>query len=153
MAAPAPRRGPRENPPDAQAEVEELLQIGERIRQDLSAIEEQRAMLAEVVGDYQRGREALEALRAASGEIEVLVPLGGGNFVPAKLTGGAKVVASIGSGVHLDSSIEDALARLATRLASAESSTQRLAEEARRLSNEMNKINMHLSALAEAPRA
>lgn len=150
--AASPPRGARDPRADVQAEVEEVLQIGERIRAELGALEEQRALLAEVVSDYQRGRDALAALAGASGDVEVLVPLGGGNFVSGKLAGGSKVVSSIGSGVHVESSIADAIARVSKRLESAEQSSARLAEEVRRLSAEMGRVNAHLEGLASASR-
>lgn len=148
MAAPDPRQGQAVSREEAEQEIQRLLTYGEQVRAELGAVEEQRQMLTDVLADYRRGREALKALADGADTSDVLVPLGGGTYVSANLSTSGKVLMGLGSGVHAEGTVQSALERLETREESAAKARDRLAEEARKLSEEMTRLNQHLQALS-----
>lgn len=155
MAEPRPGRGSAAQGPAAQdpaalqAEIEQVLAVGEEVRYQIQAVEEQRVMLQDVLQDYARGRSALEALKAGATGEGVLVPLGGGNFVHARIQGAERVITSIGSGLHVENDVDRAMKRLEERIDSATKASDKLAEESRRLSQEMQSINMRLQSYSQ----
>src|ERR1051326_2399916 len=104
------------SPQDVEAQIEQALALGERFRHELAALDEQRAYLAQLLADFSRGHETLEALKSLKEGDETLVPVGGGAFVRARVASPGKVIASVGAGVHAETPVDDALARVQERI-------------------------------------
>jgi prefoldin alpha subunit len=132
-----------------QAAFEEAVQLGESYRAQVAALEEQRALIANVHQDYRRARETLESLRGAKDGDDVLVPLGGGAFVHAKLSNPDRVLATIGQGLHAESTLADALKRVDERIEGVSQAERRLNEELQRVEAEMVDLSARIQSMAE----
>ncbi|MHB8605747.1 MAG: prefoldin subunit alpha [Thermoplasmatota archaeon] len=154
---PSPEKKPSASARDAprpftQEDMDEAIALDENYRAQLSALEEQRGMLAQVASDYARGLDSLEALASADEGEEVLVPLGGGAFVHARLASKDRVLSSIGGGVHVEGGVADAKRRLEERVASAEKAMERTNAEAKRIVAELEALAEHVqNATGAAP--
>ncbi|HEV8359644.1 MAG TPA: prefoldin subunit alpha [Candidatus Thermoplasmatota archaeon] len=131
----------------AQRELREAVQVGEALQGELQNIEEQLGYLRALTQEYQRARATLEALKPLKRGEEVLLPIGGGNFVRASLADADKVISGIGAGVSVEGSIEAALARVDQQLDAARQASQRLQEEGQRVAGELQQIEDRLGQM------
>lgn len=134
MAAPA-AQAPSEQ------ELRELVLRSDQVRQQLGALEAQREYLMEVTAEARRSLATLQHLATASAGDEVLVPLGAGAFVHARVVDPQKTIASLGSGVHAELAAADAATRLEARVDNLESAQQQLSKDIGRLSDELARAN------------
>jgi prefoldin alpha subunit len=134
-------------PAGQQEQVREALEAGEALQGHLQGIEEQLAYLNALQQEYQRSRAALEALAKASKGDELLLSIGGGNFVRATLAEQDNVISGIGSGVSVEGRVEDALRRVDQQLAAARDASARLQEEGQRTLAQMQALEQRLQGL------
>lgn len=130
---------------DAERQMQEMLAHGENLQMEARALDEQRQMLEQLSRDLRRGRDTMEALRAAQPGEEILLPVGGGTFVKAQLSDSSKVLSNLGAGVVLESSVPEAIARLEERLTTTETALERTTAEFHRIEQELGRINAALS--------
>lgn len=124
-----------------EADLRELALRGESLRQQLAAVEAQRDYVAELLAEARRSLTTLEHMTGAQAGDEVLVPLGAGAFVHARLADPSRTLASLGSGLHAEVPSADARDRMRTRVQSLETAAATTQQEATRLLDEMTRIN------------
>ncbi|HEX2021756.1 MAG TPA: prefoldin subunit alpha [Candidatus Thermoplasmatota archaeon] len=139
MAAPGARAPAPQAP--SEEEVRELVMRTESARSQLSALESQRDLVLDLLTEARRALLTLEHVERAQDGDEVLLPLGGGAFVGARLAHGGRAISSLGSGVHAELPAADARARMVTRVESLESAASALARDIARLSDELARLN------------
>lgn len=132
----------------AQAALREAVAVGEELQGQLATIEDQLGYLAALTKEFQRSRTTLEALKALKKGEEVLMPIGGGNFVRAHLAEADQVISGIGAGVSVEGGIEDALRRVDEQLAAAKEASQRLQDEGQRVMQQMQAVEERLQQMA-----
>jgi len=93
--------------------------------------------------------EALEAMLAAENNT-VLLQIGGGASVRAKVLEPEKVLLAIGSEVVVERSNKDAVEFLKERIIEMEASQKKVAETLDRLRSQMNEINKRISGYQQA---
>lgn len=118
-------------------ELRELVLRSDQVRQQLAAMEAQREYLLEAGAETRRSLQTLEHLATAKPDETILVPLGGGAYVHARIADPTKAIASLGNGVHAELPTADAAARLKARVDNIESAHQALAKDIARLSDEL----------------
>lgn len=118
-------------------ELRELVMRSDQVRQQLGAMEAQREYLAEVAAETRRSLSTLEHLATARPDDPVLVPLGGGAFIHARVVDPTKAIASLGNGIHAELPTADAATRLKARADNIENAQQALAKDIARLSEEL----------------
>jgi prefoldin alpha subunit len=89
--------------------------------------------------------EALEALRESE-DATVLLQIGGGASVRAKVLEPDKILLSIGAEVIVERSNEDAVEYLKERIIEMEASQKRVSETLNHLQSQMNEINKRLES-------
>lgn len=130
----------------SEQELRELVVRSDQVRQQLGAMEAQREYLAEVIGETRRSLATLEHLANASPDEHVLLPLGGGAYVHARVSDPTKAITSLGNGVHAELPTADAIARLRARAENIENAQQALAKDVARLSDELARATAILEA-------
>ncbi|MCA1814783.1 MAG: prefoldin subunit alpha [Halobacteriales archaeon] len=133
---------------DAEAQLREAMQAGELLQGQLANIEEQLAYLSAAQQELSRGRLALETIGDAKPNEEVLLPLGGGAFAPAKLAGTGKVLLHIGAGYHIEVPPAQAAERLDEQLGRAREASQRLSQEGQQVQEQLQALEQHVQTLA-----
>jgi len=96
-------------------EVRQMVALLERYRAQMEMFAEQLGMLQSSEAELGAASELLGRYGTLKGGDELLVPVGGGVFVPAKLTTEKSVVAAVGSGVHVEIAPAEAAARVDKR--------------------------------------
>lgn len=124
------------------AALREAAEREEALQGHLAGIQEQMGYLGALLQELERARATLEALQGMRRGEEVLLPVGGGNFVRASLADEGKVLSSVGSGYSVEGPVGDALRRVEASLAA-------LREAAKRLEAEADEIVGQIEALAE----
>jgi len=90
----------------------------------------------------------LEELEGRKEDEEMLMNVGGSIFVQAKLVEPSKVTRSIGSGVKIEQSVEDAKTAVQEQIASLEKQYESLAEEYQKLGARISVLNSQFNQLA-----
>lgn len=128
-------------PAPTEAELRELVLHGENLRQQLGALEQQRDLLADLSGDARRSLAALDALVEAKDGDEILVPLGAGAFVHARLAHAGRALATLGAGLHAEMPVADARDRLKSRVESLDAAGAQLSKDLQRVVDELQRVN------------
>jgi len=118
----------------------------DQVRQQLAQMEAQREYLMEVTGESRRSLATLEHLAGAKQGDEVLVPLGAGAYVHARVADPTRAIASLGSGVHAEVATTEAAARLKARVENLDSAQSALSKDIARLSDELARATAVLEA-------
>jgi prefoldin alpha subunit len=132
---------------EQEQQLREAMQAGDVLQGQLAGIEEQLAYLQALQQELARGRAALEALEVAKPGEDVLLPLGGGAYAPARLQG-AKVLLHIGAGYHLEVAPGEAGQRLDEQLQRAREASQRLQQEGQQVQEQLQALEQHVQSLA-----
>jgi prefoldin alpha subunit len=96
-------------------EVRQMVALLERYRGQMEMLAEQLGMLQGSEAELGAASELLGRYDGFKDGDELLVPVGGGVFVPARLTTAKSVVAAVGSGVHVELPPGEAAARVSKR--------------------------------------
>jgi len=127
------------------AEVRYLEGAAEAIRSRINLIN---AVLAE----FTSANRTLEGLEKEKAEVPILVPIGGGSYVKAKLEDTDKVIYGIGAGVALEKSMKEAREDISNRIAeldrtkrSLEQQLNQIIEKAQEDQNRLQELSVRLS--------
>lgn len=129
-----------------EADLRELMMRSEAVRQQISMLEQQREILLEVSQEATRSLTTLQGLEQAKDGDELLVPIGAGTFLHARLDQAGRALTSLGSNLHAEVTLADAAARLRERMENLNATNQRLASELNRLLDEMARLNAVLES-------
>lgn len=127
------------------AEIRFLEGAAESIRSRINIIN---AVLAE----FNSASKTLEGLEKEKVEVPILVPIGGGSYVKARLDDPDKVIYGIGAGVALEKSMNEAREDISNRIAeldrtrrSLEQQLNQIIEKARDDQNRLQELSARLS--------
>lgn len=138
MAEKAPASPPTQ---PTEAELRELLMRSDSMRQQLAAVEQQRELLLDLLGDARRALSSLEHIAKAKEGDEVLMPLGAGAFAHARLAPPERVIANLGASIHAEIPVADAVERMRARVESLETANSQLAKDGQRVADELARMN------------
>jgi prefoldin alpha subunit len=96
-----------------------------------------------------RAMRAISVLEGAAEGQDMMVPIGSGSFVHAKLASKEKVIINVGAGVSIEKSIADATQTLAARRAEVAGGAKKLNEVLGKLDQEMSRIQSILTMYQE----
>ncbi|MBI4393433.1 MAG: prefoldin subunit alpha [Euryarchaeota archaeon] len=122
----------------------EAFAVLEELKSQFQALEGQHDYLQQVVADLARAKRTLEAVKSDADMEDLLVPVGGGNFVRASVTNKDKVISALGSGVSVEEGLEGSLARVDERLQAAERASDRLRMEMERVAQQLDQLGAAL---------
>lgn len=137
--ASAPKGPPEQGP--SEAELREVVLRGEQLRQQLAAMEGQRDLVIDLVGDARRALGTLEHLTTAKEGEETLVPLGAGSFIHARIHDPTHAITNLGSGIHAELPVADARDRMKARVENLDSAMSNLNKDINRVAEELARIN------------
>lgn len=95
----------------------------------LQELQQRQQMVAERLNELARTKAAFEELKTVKTDSSALVPLGGENFVPGKITDTKNILVGIGGGIAIKKSAEAASDILDGRMAEMEKAADELAGE------------------------
>ncbi len=97
-------------------EVRQALAALDMYRAQAETLAEQQQLVQVSIEEYARAKETLSKWKEAAEDAEILVPVGGNSFVYAKVASNAKALVGIGTGLTIESPIEDALKTIDERV-------------------------------------
>lgn len=127
-------------------EMRYLEQTAENLQQRIS-------MLNAAMTDLTYASLTLDGVEKEKDSAELLVPIGGGSYVKAKLANSDKVIVGMGAGVSIEKSVSEAKAVLKERLdelgKSAVAAQQQFGQIAERITSGRNRLETLLSSVRE----
>lgn len=99
----------------SQDEFNNLIYASKQLEQEASYYKRQMELLNEYKHDLQEAENTLEELKKCKENHNLLVPIGGENFVRAIVKKTDTVVGSIGARVHVEQPISNAIERVRTK--------------------------------------
>jgi len=115
-------------------EIRRLLAAYQQYQAQSEAIAQQLGLTQMTIQGLDRAILAIDALDSATDGQEMLVPIGSGSFVFAKLASKERVVLNVGAGVSIEKPAAEARESLKVRKAE-------VAEASKKLSEMLNKID------------
>jgi len=104
------------------------------------------------LAEFTSANRTLEGLEKEKAEVSILVPIGGGSYVKAKLEDTDKVIYGIGAGVALEKSMKEAREDISNRIAeldrtkrSLEQQLNQIIEKAQEDQNRLQELSVRLS--------
>lgn len=146
----SPAKGTTGAPPArlTQEDAERAVAVLESHQAQFQALQEQRELIAQAAAEATQARTTLDAWKKAAKGEEVLIPVGAGTFVKATVADAERVVAGVGAGLSVEDTVAKATARLEARMAELGEAEKRLATQAQRLIDEMQRIQTLLESAA-----
>ena len=83
-------------------EITRNLTLIEYYKEQLNAVDMQTQLMQAALADYHKAKITIEHLEKADKNSEILIPIGGGSYITAKLDDVNKVVYGVGAGVAIE---------------------------------------------------
>lgn len=126
-------------------EIRRLVGAYQQYQAQAEAIAQQMSLTQMTLQGLERAIMAVEALASAQEGQEMLVPIGSGSFVYAKLASKERVVLNVGSGVSIEKTASEAGESLKARKAEVAEAGKKLGEMLGKIDQEIAKIQQILS--------
>lgn len=137
-------------------EEEELRRLSVEMRmleQTAETLQQRMSMLNAAMTDLTYANMTLEGVEKENESAELLVPIGGGSYVKAKLSNTDKVIVGMGAGVSVEKPVSEAKTILKERFEeigkSAVSAQQQFSQIADRINSGRNRLETLLSSARE----
>ena len=140
-------------PPGSEAEVGHLIAAYQQYQAQAEALVRQVSLTQLTMEGLDRAISTINALEGAAEGQDMMVPIGSGSFVHAKLTSNENVIINAGAGVSIEMSTSDAKQTLAARRAEVADGAKKLNEVLSKLDQEMSKIQSILAMYQEQAEA
>jgi len=135
-------------------EEEELRKLSMEIRyfeQTAEGLQQRLSMVSAAVTDLSYANMTLESVETEKENAEMLVPIGGGNYISVKLANSDKVVVGLGAGVSVEKTLPEAKAIVKERMEELErsrvSAQQQFDQIAERINQDRNRMESMLTGL------
>lgn len=126
-------------------EIRRLLAAYQQYQAQAEAIAQQLGLTQMTVQGLDRAISAIDALNTATEGQELLVPIGSGSFVFAKLASIERVILNVGAGVSIEKPAAEAKESLKVRKAEVAEAAKKLSEMLNKIDGEMAKIQSVIS--------
>ncbi len=131
--------------PGGEEEVRRLVLAYQQYQAQADALVRQLSLTQLTAEGLERALGAVEAMEKAEEGQEMLVPIGSGSFVHAKLASREKVVLNVGAGVSIEKTASEAKESLKARKAEVAEGSKKLNEVLSKIDQEMQKIQAILA--------
>ncbi len=137
---------------------EEVRKLSMQLRyfeQTAETLQQRLSMLNAALTDLTYANMTLENVEKEKENAEMLVPIGGGNYISVRLANSEKVVVGMGAGVSIEKSLPDAQAIVKERMEELQktqvSAQQQLMQISERINQDRNRMEGLLSGMREGP--
>lgn len=131
-------------------ELRRLISAYEQYQVQAEAISQQLGLSQVNIEGCDRALNAIAAMVSAGDDQELLVPIGAGSFVHAKLASSDKVVVAVGSGVSIEKTAEEAKETIDRRKSEIVEASKKLTGVLQNIEQEMTKIQSILAKYEQA---
>jgi prefoldin alpha subunit len=123
-----------------QERAEQLVSAYQQYQAQIDMLMRELSLAQLSLDGLDRAINAAKGLESASEGQEIMVPIGSGSYIHARITSKDKVVLNVGAGVAIEKSPVDAIASLQVRRSDIAEGTKKVSELIARLQEEMGKI-------------
>lgn len=123
------------------------------INEALATLQMQKSMIAGylkqiellelTISEHTRAKETLQGLKEKEAGTEILIPVGGGTFIAGTLKDNSRVIVTVGAGVEIEMSLQEAITHHTTQI-------NRLNEEKARMSSKLREMETENAYLTQA---
>jgi prefoldin alpha subunit len=131
--------------PGAEEEIQNLFLAYQQYQAQAEALVRQISLAQLTMEGLDRAATAVDAMEKAAPGQEMLVPIGAGSFIHARLASSAKVISSVGAGVSIEKDASQARESLSARKGEVSEGYRKLNEALSKVDQEMQKIQAVLS--------
>lgn len=124
----------------AQMNEQQLAQVAEQFQSELEGLEQQQEQLNEYLNELNRTKDAIDVLEDAEPGDKVLLPLGSGAFVHARLDDADTVLAPIGSDILAEEPPTKARERLEERRKEAKNAQQQVQQNIQQIQQRLQNL-------------
>ncbi|MDD1759679.1 MAG: prefoldin subunit alpha [Methanothrix sp.] len=136
--------------PGGEEEIRRLLAAYQQYQAQAEAIARQLGLTQLTAEGLERALKAVEAMETAEEGTEMLVPIGSGSFIHAKLASKEKVVLNVGAGVNIEKTPAEAKESLKIRKAEVAEGSKKLNEMLGKIDQEMQRIQAIMEQFEES---
>ena len=130
--------------------MQRLLAAYQQYQAQAEAIARQLGLTQLTAEGLERALKAVEAMETAEAGEEMLVPIGSGSFIHARLASKEKVVLNVGAGVSIEKTPAEAKESLKVRKAGVMEGSKKLNEMLGKIDQEMQKIQAIVAKFEES---
>ncbi len=117
------------------------------LRDYLSELVQRETLISRLIAEHRAALDSLNNLPSGEGEVECMMPLGGGVSVPASVSGSAKYLVAVGAGVFVKKDKNSAMEFLNRRLQELEAALKEVAAQREKVEEELAKLESQLNYL------
>lgn len=132
---------------DAAMLLQDRIVESETLRAQSQAIQQQHLVVVNTLQEITVARTALENMSELEDATELLVPLGGGAFINAKLGPTSKIILNLGANIMAEKSREEAIKIMNDQINQLADARLKLEDAMRQIENRMALINLELQSL------
>ena len=136
--------------PGGEEEIRRLLAAYQQYQAQAEAIARQLGLTQLTAEGLDRALRAVEAMETAEVGNEMLVPIGSGSFIHAKLASKEKVVLNVGAGINIEKAPAKAKESLKARKAEVMEGSKKLNEMLGKIDQEMQRIQAIMEKFEES---
>lgn len=136
--------------PGGEEEIRRLLAAYQQYQAQAEAIARQLGLTQLTAEGLDRALRAVEAMETAEEGTEMLVPIGSGSFIHAKLASKEKVVLNVGAGINIEKAPAEAKESLKARKAEVVEGSKKLNEMLGKIDQEMQRIQAIMEKFEES---
>jgi len=129
----------------SEEDIQKLLQTYQRYQSEAEAIVRQVELFQASMDGCNKALNVLESMKTAEVGQNILVPIGEGSFIHAKLASTDKVILEVGASVSIEKNVDDAKETLSKRKAQLEEGLKNLNETLVKIDQEMGKVQSFIS--------
>lgn len=125
----------------SEQELQQTISALDISRAQLENISRQQELVRSSLEEHLRSRESVEQFSKADESEEVLVPVGAGVFLHAKIADGKQGIASIGAGVMMEKEMPEIVNILNSRIDELKNAVKELDEQAEKISYAIEQLS------------
>ncbi len=133
---------------DPQAVLQKLYLEQQMLESNIKMLQQHIELIQASLTSYRAGHGVLDALLEKAVDEVMLMNVGGGIFVEAKLVDPKKVIRSIGSDVRIDQTTDDAKSQIGETISSLEIRLEQSQKEYENATNRATQVTQQLQQLA-----
>ena len=130
-----------------QQELQTLAYSARILREYLSELVQRETMISRLIAEHRAALDSMNNLPSGEGDIECMMPLGGGVSVPASVSGSAKYLVAVGAGVFMKKDRSSTMEFLNKKLQELEAALRDVSAQRGKVEEELAKLEDRLNSM------
>ncbi|BBE42967.1 prefoldin subunit alpha [Conexivisphaera calida] len=130
-----------------QQELQTLAYSARILREYLSELVQRETLISRLIAEHRAALDSMNNLPSGEGDIECMMPLGGGVSVPASVSGSAKYLVAVGAGVFMKKDRSSTIEFLNRKLQELEAALRDISAQRGKVEEELAKLEDRLNSM------